>query len=354
MNIKVTDIGVLEPKSIREREVQLVEPETTPAPEVDVEVEVEPEAEPADIIIDEATVMNYLREKAGLELNSFDDLKKDKPMEELPPDVEAYYRYKKETGRGMEDFSKLNRDFDSINPDVLLKDYYEQTETGLDSEDIDMLMEEFSFDEEFDDELDIKKKKIARKKAIAKAKQYFEEQKEIFKQPLESVQEAKKYSEELEAYRQYMKESETAQLDAEAKGKWFEKQTSDLLNEKFKGFEFDVNGTSLVYSPGDALEIKKSNSTPMNLISKFLDKEGKLADAAGYHRALSVAMNPEKFAKFFYEQGAASIVSDEARAAKNVNMGVRTAPSPGGKGGLKITSLTPDSGRGLKIKSPQK
>ena len=90
----------------------------------------------------------------------------------------------------------------------------------------------------------------------------------------------------------------------------------------------------------------------MNFINKFMDSSGQMKDAYGYHRALSLAMNPEKFAKFFYEQGQSDGVTDVVRKTKNINMKVRNTPEVGTtKGGMRVRALNTDSGRGLKIKS---
>ena len=106
--------------------------------------------------------------------------------EEIPSDVAAYMKYKKDTGRGFEDYIKLNKDFDNMDSDDLLKQYLHSTNSDLDSDDIDALMEDYYFDEDLDDDSFIKKTKIAKKKAIGEAKKYFNQQKEQYSAPLES------------------------------------------------------------------------------------------------------------------------------------------------------------------------
>ena len=92
-----------------------------------------------------------------------------------------------------------------------------------------------------------------------------------------------------------------------------------------------------------------------NFVGKFLDDKGLIADAKGYHKALAVAMNPEKFAQFFYEQGVAKAVDDVTRKSKNINMDIRKSPQLSTKDGLKIRSVgDKSSGRGLKIRSINK
>ena len=112
-----------------------------------------------------------------------------------------------------------------------------------------------------------------------------------------------------------------------------------------------LDDKTVTFSPGDAQTIKKTQETPMNFINKYLDDKGLINDAAGYHRALSIAMNPDKFAKFFYEQGKSEATEDVIRKTKNINMSERRAPEVTNKGGFQVKSVNPDSGRGLKIRS---
>jgi len=127
-----------------------------------------------------------------------------------------------------------------------------------------------------------------------------------------------------------------------------------VFSQEFKGFEFNIDDKKVVFSPGDATELKKLQSTPTNFINKYLDESGMVSDAAGYHRALAIAMNPEKFAKFFYEQGQADATDDVTKKIKNVNMSERRVPEAIVKGGMQIREVNPGSGKGLKIKSIKK
>lgn len=302
----------------------------------------------------EEDVLSYLGKRYNKEISSFDELMAQRQeKEELPEDVEAFLKYKKETGRGIQDYLKLQEDFDTMDPDKLLKQYYMATEVGLDEDDIDIMMDEFSYDEDLDDDSDIKKAKIAKKKAIAKAKDYFNSEKDKYKQPLESRGNAMPDSEreEYEAYKQYIEKSKTLQEEQERQSAWFQKKTDEVFSQEFKGFEFNIDDRKITFSPGDATELKKLQSTPMNFINKYLDESGMISDANGYHRALAIAMNPEKFAKFFYEQGQANATEDVTKKIKNVNMSERRAPEASPKGGMQIREVNPDAGRGLKIKS---
>jgi hypothetical protein len=368
MEMKVKAIDGIEAKSIQEVEKELLQKhdeqfnggndEVTIIEGTQFELDAQINTDAAIVSeakaeMSDADILSYISNKYGRQVASVDELLSSKERDELPSDVEAFLKYKKETGRGINDFVKLNKDFDSMNPDTLLREYLSATEEGLDADDIESMLEDYSYDEDLDDESTIKKAKLAKKKAIAQAKKFFTEQKETYKQPLESStvgvsQEAK---EQLEAYQQYIQESKTYQEESERKVQWFQQKTDEVFSNEFKGFEFDLDGSKVVYTPGDASELKKAQSTPMNFINKYLDESGLMKDASGYHKALSVAMNPDRFAKFFYEQGKATAIDEDIRKAKNIDMDIRRAPEVINNGGMQIKAVDSGSGRNLKIKS---
>jgi hypothetical protein len=277
-----------------------------------------------------------------------------KEAEQLPEDVAAFMKYKQATGRGFEDFVKLGKDIESMDPDQLLKEYLSSTQEGLDSDDIETLMDEYKFDAELDDESTVKKAKIAKKKVLAEAKKYFNSQKEQYKMPLESRMAfvPNEEKEVYESYKQYTQQAKTIEEENNRKRQWFDQKTNDVFSGEFKGFEFNVNDKKFTFAPGDANELKKNQATPQNFINKFLDEQGLMKDASGYHRSLSIAMHPDKFAKFFYEQGMADATDDVTRKIKNINMSDRKAPEVGkSTDGMQVKALNPDSGRNLKIRS---
>jgi len=346
MEFKVREIKDVESKSTQEVEQELLDKH---------------EAEQQDAVeepvvndrLSEDDVRSFLSERYGREINSLDELNEARESApDLPEDVAAYYKYKQETGRGLEDFVKLNRNLDESDGDRLLRDYLLETEEGIDDEDVETLLEEYTYDEDLDDEGDVKKAKLAKKKAIAKAKKYFEEQKEQYKAPLESRGAASlEDSEEYQSYKQYVEQAKTYQEEQKRRKEWFDEKTNEVFSDGFKGFEFSIDDKSYVYTPGDRTELKKLQQTPEAWLNKFLDDSGLVKDAAGYHKSLAVAMNPEKFARFFYEQGQANAVDDVMRKTKNINMSERPTPQNTSKGGLKIRAVNQDSGRGLKIKT---
>lgn len=304
--------------------------------------------------ISEGDVLKYLGNRYGREINSLDELAQVREEQEaLPEDVSKYLQYKKETGRGINDFYELQKDFNDISPDKLLRDYLTATEKGLDAEDIEDMMDEYRYDEDLDEESDIKKIKLLKKKTIAKAKDYFASEQEKYKIPLESRRDSLSEDEvnKTKEYEQYIAESKTMEEEFNRKNEVFMKKTDEVFSE-FKGFEFAIDGTNIVFSPGDADELKKSHLNPQSWINKFVDKDsGVMNDAEGYHRSLAMAMNPDKFAKFFYEQGKSASADEQMRKLKNINMTTRSAPEVGQTTeGIQVKSLSTDHGRGLKIR----
>jgi len=332
--------------------------ETEPKVEEKVEVkeEVQVQQETPSSELNDEDVLTYIKNRYDRDINSVDDLFAQKEAnEELPEDVSIYLKYKKETGRGIEDFYRLQKDYTTMEDDQVLADYYANIEDGLDSFDIqDLLEDKFSFDNDLDDPKDIKKRKLAKKRELAKAKKYFNDQKDKYKVPLESSGNglSDKDRERLDAYTSYIDESKTVQEAQKKKYDWFLQKTDEVFNTEFKGFEFNVGEKNFTYKPGDATEIKNVQSDVNNFVGKYMDDKGLIKDAKGYHKALSIAMNPEKYAKFFYEQGMADAVDNVSKKSKNINMDVRQASQSVSKDGLKIRAVgDTNSGRGLKIRS---
>jgi len=345
--------------SLQSEEVQAndtgVEESTEGATATPEQEEIQPQGEAQESSeLSEEDVLSYIGKRYGKDINSFDELMSERESsEELPEDVAAYLKYKKETGRGFNDFQRLQEDFDDMDPDYLLTQYYKATEAGLDNDDIDIMLSEFDYDEDLDDETDVKKIKLAKKKVVAKAKGYFEDMKEQYKLPLESSggESSGVDSEEMEAYKRYTESAKTQQELGERRRNWFTEKTNEVFGGEFKGFEFSVDDKAVLYSPQSADELKTKQSDVMNFLNRFMNDEGLIADAEGYHKAIAVASNPEKFAQFFYEQGKASATEDVARKMKNIDMSTRNTPEVSTKGGMQIRAINPDSGKGLKIRS---
>lgn len=302
-------------------------------------------------------VLSYLKSKYNKEVNSLDDLFTPvEPQKELlPEDVEAFYRFKKETGRGLEDFYRVNQDFSSEQPERLLATYIKEMNPEMDDEDIQYEMsEKFSYDEDLDDERDIKKKKLAFKKELTKATKYFEEQKEKYRAPLESIGTSSVSPEDQEAlrsYKEYMSTLSAQQQEQAKKSEFFVQKTNELFSNEFEGFKFGIGDKDVSWKPSNAEDLKNKQMDISKFFGNFVDENGYIKDAKAYHKTIAVAMNPDSFAKFFYEQGKADAIDQTAKQSKNIDMGsVRTTGQPIEKGGFKVTALDSDHGNRLRIK----
>ena len=365
MELKVRLLDGSEEKGVAQVEQELLEKHEQqfeePVQDI-VQTDVQQQDNVQDIVqqpeLDEQQVLSYIEKRYNKQINSLDELTAQRQESEpLPEDVAAYLKYKKETGRGFDDFIKVNRDIDSMDSETLLKEYLSATQDGLDDEDIDVLMDDYRYDEDIDDESTIKKIKLETKKAIAEAKKFFNSQKEKYRIPLESrvnsISDEDK--EAYESYKQYMKQANTIEEENDRKRSWFDQKTNEVFNEEFKGFEFEVDNRKISFNPGDRNELKKLQSTPANFINKFLDEQGLIKDAIGYHKSLAVAMNPEKFAKFFYEQGKADAVDGTMKSIKNIQMTEqKISAASKSTDGFQVKAVNPDSGRSLKIRSIKK
>tara|TARA_R110000772_G_scaffold12143_1_gene37404 strand:+ start:1189 stop:2310 length:1122 start_codon:yes stop_codon:yes gene_type:complete len=322
------------------------------------EVQPEPEADKVEGLKDE-DVLEYIKSRYDKEINSVDELfAQTKANEELPEDVSAFFKYKKETGRGFDDYVKLQKNYEDMDGDTVIANYYSQTEEGLDEIDIqDIIEDKFGYDEDLDDEKDVKKKKLAHKRELVKAKKFFKEQQEQYKIPLESSGgfSSEEQTEEFNRYKSYVEESTTREEQMKKRYSWFVDKSNEVLNDDFKGFNFNVNDKEYTFKPGDGKELFNKQKDVNNFVKPYLDSEsGMMKDAEGYHRAMSVAMNPNKFAQFFYEQGKAEAIDDVSKKSKNIDM-VRQAPQSFNKNGLKIRQVgDTSSGSGLRIKSIKK
>ena len=254
---------------------------------------------------------------------------------ELPENIQKVVEFMNDTGGSLEDYVKLNTDYSALNEAQLIKEYYETTKPHLDTEDIEILMEDFSYDEELDEERDIRKKKIAFKEEAAKAKQHLEKLKNNY---YEEIKAGSKLNPEqqkaVEFFNRYNKEQEETTKLAENQKNVFLERTNKVFNNDFKGFDYQVGDKKYRFNVKNAEEIKTNQSDINNFVKKFLNEKNEISDAAGYHKSLFTAMNPDAVAKHFYEQGKADAIKDSMAKTKNVNMDPRgvheTTTAPNG------------------------
>jgi len=263
----------------------------------------------------------------------------------LPENIQKLIDFMEETGGDLNDYVKLNQDYSKLDDQDVLYEYYKQTKPHLNNEEINFLMEDsFSYDEEVDEERDIRRKKLALKEQVASARAHMDGQKSKY---YEDIKAGSKLTTEqqkaIDFFNRYNKESEATQKTVKKNTDIFTQKTNQVFNDKFKGFDYNVGDKKYRFNVNNAEEIKNSQSDINNFTKKFLDKNSALTDAKGYHKSLFTAMNADAVAKHFYEQGKADAMKDSVAKAKNVDMNPRQAHGKIEAGGVKFKVLGDNS-----------
>lgn len=245
--------------------------------------------------------------------------------EPLPENIQKVVEFMNETGGSLEDYVKLNQDYSSLNENQLLREYYENTRPHLDKEDIDFLMEDkFSYDEEVDDEREVRRKKISQREELAKAKNHLDGLKSKYYKEIKSGSKlAPEQQKAVDFFNRYTKENEEATRVAEKQTEVFLNKTSNVFGDDFKGFDYQVGDKKYRFKVKDASSVKENQSDINNFVKKFLNEKNEMSDAKGYHKGLFTAMNADSIANHFYEQGKADAMKDSMAKSKNVQMGAR-------------------------------
>ena len=264
----------------------------------------------------------------------------------IPENLQKVVDFMEETGGTLEDYVRLNQDFTSYDDMTVLREYYKQTKSHLTTDEVEFLIDDsFSFDEEVDEERDIKKKKIALKEQVASAKAYLDGQKSKYYEEIKAG--SRLTTEQQKAvnfFNRYNKESEETQKIAEKQTNTFKLKTQQVFNDKFKGFEYNVGDKRYRFNVNNANEVKTTQSDINNFVKKFLNENNEMSDAKGYHKSLYTAMNADAVANHFYEQGKADALKESVAKSKNVSMDPRQSFSnENTSGGTKFRALSDDS-----------
>ena len=245
----------------------------------------------------------------------------------LPENIEKLVSFMEETGGDLTDYVTLNQDYSQLDNHTLLKEYYKSTKSHLSEEEVDFVMEDnFAYDEDIDEERDIKRKKLAMKEQVAQAKLHLESVKSKYYEDIKSG--SKLTGEQQEAVEFFTKHNEESEQNFERskeQASIFENKTNKVFNDKFKGFEYNVGEKKFRFNVKDAAKLKETQGDINNFIRKFLTKDNTIDDAQGYHKGLFTAMNPDQVANHFYEQGKADALKDSIAKSKNVSMDPRQA-----------------------------
>ncbi len=268
----------------------------------------------------------------------------------LPENIEKLVNFMEETGGTIEDYTRLNADYTNVDETTLLKEYYKKSKPHLDLEEIDFIMEEkFDYDIDIDEEREVKRKKLAKKEEIAKAKNFLEDLKSKYYEEIKLrpgvTQDQQKA---MDFFNRYNKEQQLAEKQHEL----FKQKTKDLFNDEFEGFDIKVGDKKFKYNIVNRDKVAENQSNITNLIGKFLDGDGNVTDAKGYHKAIYAAENVDRIAAHFYEQGKADAVKDVVSKSKNlVDTEGRKSQGDVFIGGMKVKAISGADSSKLKIKT---
>jgi hypothetical protein len=337
------------------------ESENTPSSEEVVEEVREPVQDEDQPVQNEETVLEEITEEEVKEQTQ--ELQEEVEQEiqhsqdtgaPLPENIQKVVEFINETGGSLEDYVKLNTDYSALNEAQLIREYYETTKPHLDKEDIEVLMEDFSYDEELDEPKDIRKAKIAFKEEAAKAKQHLEKLKSNYYEEIKAGSRLNPEQQKaVEFFNRYKKDNEESTKIAEHQASIFKNKTENLFSNDFKGFDFNVGEKKFRFKVNNTDQVKTTQSDINNFVKKFLNDKNEMKDAAGYHKSLFTAMNADAIANHFYEQGKSDAIKNSMAKAKNIDMDPRgTHENVKASNGWTVRSISSSaSSSKLKIKS---
>ena len=268
----------------------------------------------------------------------------------LPENIEKLVSFMEDTGGTIEDYTRLNADYSSVDENTLLKEYYKKSKPHLDEEEISFIMEDnFSFDVDLDEEREVRKKKLAKKEEIAKAKGFLEETKKKYYDEIKLrpgvTQDQKKAT---DFFNRYNKQQEKA----EQQHARFKESTKELFNDSFEGFDIKVGEKNYKYNIQNREKVAENQSSINNLVGKFLDADGNVSDSKGYHKAMYAADNVDRIASHFYEQGKADAIKDVVNKSKNPSDSLaRKSQGDVFVNGFKVKAISGTDSTKLRIKT---
>ena len=269
---------------------------------------------------------------------------------QLPENIEKLVSFMEETGGSVEDYVRLNADYSNIDDKALLQEYYKREKPYLDNSDVELLLEDFQYDEDLDEERDIRKKKLAFKEEVAKAKRFLNETKEKYYADIKLKSNVNPEAQKaMDFFNRYNKQQE----QAEQNRKVFEDNTKKLFTDNFEGFDISVGDKKYRYKVQNTDRVAENQSNINNLIGKFLDSNGSINDYKGYHKAMYAAENVDKIASHFYEQGRADAVKEVVNNSKNLS-NEKARPSSNGDvfiNGFKVRAISGVDSTKLKVKT---
>ena len=347
-----TDKDAVQKQSADDSDATIVEPQNTSSSE-EVAKEVR-KTEEEEVVLQEVSDEEEEIKQPQAEPTEPEVIEKTEvaPQRVLPENIESLVKFMEDTGGSIEEYVRLNADYSNVDNNTLLKEYYRSTKSHLDNDEINFLIEDrFSYDEDVDDDRDIKKKKLAMKEEIAKAKKFLNGMKdEYYKEVKLGSKLSSEQQEAINFYNQYNQEQAAASEVQQKQYKQFEQSTNNVFNENFKGFDFKVGNKKYRYNVKNVSDVKNYQSDISNFVREFLDENDMMKDAKGYHKALYAGKNIDKIVSHFYEQGKADAIKETALKSKNIDMGARTVKPVVEAGGMKVRVLGGENSSKLKFK----
>jgi len=270
--------------------------------------------------------------------------------QDYPENVDKLIEFMKETGGTIDDYARLNADYSDVDGGALLKEYYKQAKPHLDSEEIDFVIEDsFSFDEDLDEARDIRKKKLAYKEEVAKAKSYLDSLKDKYYAEIKLRPGVNQEQQEAtDFFNRYNEEQAATKVNQDR----FISQTDELLNNDFKGFDFKVGEKKFRYGIKDPVKVADNQKDISTFIKTFLNDKGEVVDTKGYHKALYAARNADTIAQHFYEQGKTDAIKGQIAKDKNITTEPRkTQDGNVFVNGFKVKAISGQDSSKLKIKT---
>jgi hypothetical protein len=297
--------------------------------------EVQPEAE-----TQETPVLEEVTEETTKPVENIESVVEEQTGQAIPEGLQKVIDFMEETGGSLEDYVKLNQDYGNYDDMAILKEFYKQTKPHLTEDEINFLIEDnFIYNEEIEEERDVRKKKIALKEQVASAKAHLDGQKSKYYEEIKAGSKlTKEQQKAINFFNRYNKESEENNKIVEKQTNTFLNKTNEVFND-FKGFEYKVGDKRYRFNVKDVDKVKENQSDINNFVKKFLNENNEMSDAIGYHKSLFTAMNSDAIANHFYEQGKADALKETIAKSKNVNMDPRKVLTNENTSGPKVRIL---------------
>ena len=317
-------------------------------PEVELQAVGQGDKEPVENVIQEIPRSEVKKVEQEVKEAIRDEKVLGKP---LPDKIEKLVSFMEEVpGATIEDYVRLNADYSTIDKDTLLREYYRNTRPHLEYDEVNFLLEDnFKYDEDVADEREIKKKKLAYKEEVGKAKNFLNDLKDKYYDEIKlksNVTEDQKKA--MDFFDRYKEDQSMISTQREE----FKRVTEKTFNDDFEGFDFNLGEKKFRYGVKNPNEIVENQLDITKFVKTFLNEDGVLDDPKGYHKAMYAARNADTIAQHFYEQGKADAVKDVVAKSKNITTEARQE----GTGnvfvnGLKVKAVSGVDSSKLKIKT---